>query len=45
MRYETPVLQHVGQAATIVLGFEQGHGDNAGGNMSLVPAFTLGLDE
>jgi hypothetical protein len=45
MRYETPVLQEVGRATQLVLGFEQGHGDGAGANMSLVPAFALGLDE
>ena len=45
MRYETPVLQDIGQAAHVVLGYDVGHGDNTVGDMTLTPAFALGLDE
>jgi len=45
MTYESPVLQEVGQATHLVLGFQQGHGDGAGDNLSLVVDLALGLDE
>jgi hypothetical protein len=45
MVYNAPVLVEVGQAANLVLGFDPGTGDGAGGGLSMTPALALGLDE
>ena len=45
MVYSAPVLQEVGHAANLVLGFGPGHGDGTGQNYSLVADLALGLDE
>lgn len=45
MTYSTPVLSEVGKAATLVLGFLEGVGDNSGSIDTLPPALALGLDE
>ena len=45
MVYDAPVLQEVGQAASLVLGLGPGQGDNAGNGNSLLVDFALGLDE
>lgn len=44
MKYSTPVLLEVGQAATLVLGPIGGDGDSGAGE-TLTPALVLGLDE
>ena len=45
MVYDAPVLQEVGQAASLVLGIAPGHGDSFGNDLSLLQDLALGLDE
>lgn len=45
MAYDTPVLQEVGSAAHLVLGYGPGSGDGMGAGISQVQALAIGLDE
>jgi hypothetical protein len=45
MVYNAPVLVEVGQATSLVLGFNPGIGDGTGGDATLAVDLALGLDE
>jgi len=45
MTYKAPVLQEVGSAAQLVLGYGPGTGDGMGAGISQIPALAVGLDD